>query len=88
MSWTVEVKPTAEKQYGKLDKKTKARVLEALRDLEQVENPFLHPGMRALTGELKGDWRLRAGEWRILIDPKKETKTLQVYAILPRGGAY
>jgi mRNA-degrading endonuclease RelE of RelBE toxin-antitoxin system len=88
MSWAVEVKPTAEKQYRKLDKKARARVLEALRDLEQAENPFLHPGMRALTGELKGDWRLRAGELRILIEPQKETKTLQVYAILPRGGAY
>ena len=88
MIWTVEVKPTAEKQYRKLDKKTRARILHALRDLEQAENPFLHPGMRALTGELKGDWRLRVGEWRILVEPQEETKTLQVYAILPRGGAY
>jgi mRNA interferase RelE/StbE len=88
MIWTVEVKPTAEKQYKKLDRKTRARILLALRDLERTENPFLHPGMRALTGELKGDWRLRVGEWRILIAPQGETKTLQVYAILPRSGAY
>lgn len=86
--WTVEVKPTAEKQYRKLDKKTRAGVLKALRDLEQAENPFLHPGLRVLTGESKGDWRLRVGEWRIPIEPEGETKTLQVHAILPRGGAH
>lgn len=88
MSWTVEVKPGAEKQYRKLDKKTRARVLEALRELERAENPFLHPGMRALTGELKEDLRLRVGEWRMLITPHGERQILLVYAILPRGGAY
>jgi mRNA interferase RelE/StbE len=88
MSWTVEVKPTAEKQYRKLDKKTRARVLESLRELEHLENPFLYPSMRPLTGDLKGDWRLRVGDWRVLITPLGETQTLYVYAILPRGGAY
>ena len=88
MSWAVEVKPTAEKQYRKLDKKTRARVLESLRELEDLENPFLHQSMRPLTGELKGDWRLRVGDWRVLITPQGDTRTLFVYAILPRGGAY
>ncbi len=88
MNWAVEVKPTAEKQYRKLDKKTRARVLESLRELEHLENPFLHQNIRPLTGELKGDWRFRVGDWRVLITPRADTKTLFVYAILPRGGAY
>lgn len=88
MSWRVEIKPSAEKQYRKLDKKTRARVRDALRELEQLENPLLHQGVRPLTGELKGDWRLRVGELRVLITPQGDSKTLQVYAILPRGGAY
>jgi mRNA interferase RelE/StbE len=88
MSWTVEVKPAAEKQYHKLDKKTRARILDALRDLESLQNPFQHNDVRPPTGELKGDWRLRVGEWRVLITPHAETQILHVYAILPRGGAY
>jgi mRNA interferase RelE/StbE len=88
MSWTVEVKPSAGKQYRKLDKKTRGRVLEALRELEQLENPFLHKSMRPLTGELKGDWRLRVGDFRVLITPREAVQTLYVYAILPRGSAY
>lgn len=88
MSWKVEVKPTAQKQYRKLGKKTREKVLEELRELERLENPFTHQNMRPLTGELKGDWRLRVGDWRVLITPRGETQTLHVYAILPRGSAY
>jgi mRNA interferase RelE/StbE len=88
MSWRVELKPTAEKQYRKLDKKTRRRLLEALRGLEQSENPFQHKDVRALTGELKGDWRLRVGEWRILFTPQGDSQILHVYAILPRRDAY
>jgi mRNA interferase RelE/StbE len=88
MSWKVEVKPSAEKQYRKLDKKTRARVLDALRTLEGMQNPLQHRDMRPLTGELKDDWRLRVGELRVLITPQEKSKTLMVYAILPRGSAY
>ena len=88
MSWQIEVKPTAEKQYRKLDKKTRVRIKEALYSLEQAPTPFHHKDVRALTGELRGDWRLRVGEWRILFTPYSEQKILYVYAILPRGEAY
>ncbi|MBU1672686.1 MAG: type II toxin-antitoxin system RelE/ParE family toxin [Actinobacteria bacterium] len=88
MSWKVEVLPSAEKKYRKLDRKTRSRIVEALRELEQLENPFIHPDVRTLTGELKGSWRMRVGDWRILFEPQGESRTLRVYAILPRGSAY
>jgi len=88
MSWKIEIKPTAEKYYRKLDKKTRARVKEVLLKLEESENPFFHENVRALTGELKGDYRLRVGDWRILFTSDRERKVLYVYAILSRGQAY
>jgi len=88
MSWRIEVKPSAEKQYLKLDAPTRRRIKDALYELEGVENPLLHPRMRPLTGQLKGDYRLRVGGWRILITPGRNAQTLFVYAILPRGDAY
>jgi mRNA-degrading endonuclease RelE of RelBE toxin-antitoxin system len=87
-SWKIEVKPAAEKYYLKLDKGTQARIKEALQELERRENPLLHPDVRALTGKLHGDYRLRVGGWRILFTPNKEKKMIYVYAILPRGDAY
>ncbi|MEW6668400.1 MAG: type II toxin-antitoxin system RelE/ParE family toxin [Thermodesulfobacteriota bacterium] len=88
MSWRIEIKPSAEKQYLKLDKKTRGRIKEALRDLEGVHDPLRHPNFRALVGKLHGDFRLRVGNWRILFTPDKEQEVLYVYAVIQRGGAY
>jgi len=87
-NWKIELKPTAEKSYEKLDKRTKVRIKKALFKLENSLNPFLEPNVRALTGELKGDFRLRVGDLRILFSPDKKRKVIHVFAILPRGKAY
>ncbi len=88
MNWKIEVKPTAEKYYLKLDKKTRTRMKEALRELENTDDPLLHPNVRALTGKLRGDFRLRVGKWRVLFTPHIEKKILYVFAIVPRRDAY
>ena len=87
-SWQIEIKPSAEKQYLKLDRKTRQRIKGALQDLEREEQPLLHSRVRRLTGKLKGDYRMRVGDWRVLFVPERERKVLHVYAILPRGDAY
>ena len=88
MSWRIEIKPSAEKQYHKLDRITRQRIKKCLHDLERADRPFLHPRVRPLTGKLKGDLRVRVGRWRILLTPDRESRVLRVYAILPRGDAY
>lgn len=88
MNWTIEIKPSAEKQYLLLDKKARQRIKAALRALEAAEIPLRRESVRALTGPLKGDYRMRVGGWRILFTPDKKAKVLQIYAILPRGKAY
>ena len=88
MSWKIEVKPTAEKSYLKLDKKTRRRIKRSLLELEKSENPLMHPNVRPLIGKLRGDYRLRVGDWRVLFTPAKDQKIIFVYAILPRGDAY
>ncbi len=88
MNWTIELKPSAEKSYRKLSKDMRKRVRDALMQLEQSNDPFHHPGVKALLGSLKGDYRLRIGDWRILFTPDLEQKMIYVYAIIPRGNAY
>jgi len=87
MSWRIEVKPSAEKQYLKLDRPTRRRINEALHELEDAEQPLLQARVRPLTGQLKGDYRVRVGNWRVLLTPDRESILLRVYAILPRGDA-
>ncbi len=88
MSWKIDIKPTAEKQYLKLDRSIRKRIKRALSELERQENLFLAKNVKILTGELKGDYRLRVGNWRVLFTPDSKEKILHVYAILPRGSAY
>lgn len=88
MSWKIEVKPTAEKHYLKLDKKTRQKIKKALKELEKEKNPLVHRNVRPLTGQLQGDYRLRVGDRRLLFTPDKGKKILHVYAILPRSAAY
>jgi mRNA interferase RelE/StbE len=86
--WKIEVKPTAEKYYLRLDKGTRRRIKRALEKLEHRENPLLEPNVRPLTGRLRGDYRLRVGDWRVLFTPDKKEKLIYVYAILHRGETY
>jgi len=88
MSWKIEIKPTAEKSYLKLDRKTRRRIKTSLLESEKAENPLMHPKVRPLIGKLRGDYRLRVGDWRVLFTPDKDQKIIYVYAILPRGDAY
>lgn len=88
MIWKIEVKPAAEKQYLKLGRKARKRIKVALEELEGEENPLFHKDVKPLTGQLKGDFRLRVGGWRVLFTPEKGKKIIYVYAILSRGDAY
>jgi len=71
-----------------LNKTAKQRIHSALIELEQAENPLLHHTVRHLTGKLKGDYRLRIGDWRVLFTQDRAEKMIYVYAILPRSDAY
>ena len=88
MPWRIEVKPSAEKYYLKLDRKSRKRIKKALLELEGEENPLFHSNVKPLTGQLKGDYRLRIGELRALFTPDKSKQIIYIYAILPRGDAY
>ena len=88
MSFRIEIKPSAEKQYRRLDRKLRRRIKAALEELEREESPLSHPQVRPLTGKLKGDYRLRVGDWRVLFTPDHDARLIYVYAILPRGEAY
>lgn len=69
------------------------RQVEMVHDLEEVaglENVTDHPNVRQLTGEFSGWFRLRAGTYRAILQPRTEDsgETLYVDYIGPRGDAY
>ncbi|MDE2690271.1 MAG: hypothetical protein OXI49_07115 [Acidobacteriota bacterium] len=72
----------------KLDRTTRRRIRESLREIEHSERPLAHARVRPLTGRLEGRYRVRVGNWRILLRPDREAMVLHAYAIVPRGNAY
>ncbi len=78
MSWIVEFTDSAKRQFRKLDRQWQSRILDYLEDL-------VLPGPRrrgkALTGDKRGLWRYRVGEYRIICDIQDEILLVVVLAI-------
>ena len=88
MSWSIRVSSIAEKYFKRLDKKLQRKIKEKLRALSRQQNPLENVQVRALTGELKGFYRLRIGDYRIIFALLEEEKVIAIVNILPRGDAY
>jgi mRNA interferase RelE/StbE len=81
--WRVEVEQRAKKDLTRLDAPVRRRVVKAIRAL--AEDPR-GGTLRQLSG--REGYRLRVGDWRVLVALKDETRTIQVLRVLPRGRAY
>lgn len=83
--WIVIVNGRAEKRIEKLPMKEKKRVLDAILDLEA--GPY-DCGLDVKHLHGRPEWRLRVGDWRVLFLVEKETITITVVSVSPRGDAY
>lgn len=53
----------ASKEISKLDPDARTQVIEAIEDLKRDARP---PNSKSLKGDLKGYWRLRTGDYRVI----------------------
>ncbi len=84
-TYKILIERKALKQFEKLDKDSKRRILNILKILrEHGFIPILD--IKKLKG-YKDHYRLRIGSCRILFE-LRESRTLIIYAILPRKKAY
>lgn len=66
MAWTIKVSKRADKQIRKLDKNTANIITKYLREISLLDDPRTKG--KALTGTLRGLWRYRIGDYRIICD--------------------
>jgi mRNA interferase RelE/StbE len=66
LAWKVEVTDTARKQLSRLDKTQAQRITKYLRRLMLLDDPKMTG--KALTGHLRGYWRYRVGDYRVICD--------------------
>mgnify|MGYP002622764004 CR=1 FL=1 len=77
----------ARKALKKLDNSIKNRIIGWIeKNLEDCENPRQHG--KALTGNLKGNWRYRVGDYRIIAKIEDEEILITVVDVNHRREVY
>lgn len=87
MSYSVEFSEDAVKQIKKLDEYTRRMVYNWLcKHLEGTDDPY--SSGHALTGSLKGLWRYRIGDYRLIAKIEKGRLVILVLVIGRRSRIY
>ncbi len=85
--WRIEVNDIAERAILGLDKPVRQRVIAFLHDrVETAEDPrhLAEP----LAGELRGLWRFRVGDYRIVCDIQQAVRLVAVLDVGHRSDVY
>jgi mRNA interferase RelE/StbE len=84
VDWQIVISPRAERELKRLTPVDLGRVRAALDAL----NAFPSRGdLRKLAG-MENQWRLRVGNWRILVRPNFQDRVVVVLRVLPRAQSY
>ena len=87
MARTVEYSERARIQLRHLDRTTARRIREyMIQRISVLENPRLRG--QALTGNLRGLWRYRVGNYRVVCDIQDEVLRVLVVEVGHRGQVY
>jgi len=87
LAWKIDVDTKALKEIATLDKPIQKRITSFLKDkLAKIENP--RSIGKALEGTLKGFWRYRIGDYRLICSIEDKTITVLVLRVDHRRKVY
>ena len=87
MAWTIEYAETVQKPVSKLDPQTRKRIRSFLEEkIAKLDDPRSQG--KALVGPLKGFWRYRVGDHRIICDIIDQRLVVLVVKIDHRSSVY
>jgi mRNA interferase RelE/StbE len=84
----VTLLPDAERSFKNLDKSVQLRVAGKIDWLAENADKIIHHPLTSLPDNLKGLFRIRAGDYRILYWIYNEEKHIKIYEIEHRGKDY
>jgi mRNA interferase RelE/StbE len=87
-TWSVALTPTFRKSVAGIDKKLQGRVLVAIAELSEAPNKAHGDTVKPLTGDQKGLWRYRVGDYWLVYEPQAERNTVVLLHFESRGGVY
>ena len=87
MVWSIRLGAEFERSLRKLDKQTTRRILLVkLYGLVDLDEPQAR--CKALTGPLAGLWRLRVGDYRVLLDIQRHELVIIALDVAHRSSVY
>ena len=87
MAWRVEFLPAADKVFGKLDRQHQRRIQRFIQARLQTEDDPHRLG-EAYAGPLKGYWKYRVGDYRMVCEIQGQSRTILVLSIGDRKEIY
>ena len=86
--WGVHMTSDFRKAVRHLDKTMRVRVLNAISEISQRPLDVKGDTVKPLAGVLSGYWRYRMGDYRLIYQPHKDVRRIDMISICPRGDAY
>lgn len=83
---TIVLSNLFKRQFKRLDSVTQRRVNKYLKEISDLENPRSRG--KALTGDFKGVWRYRVGDYRILCHIMDKEMVITVMTVAHRSSVY
>lgn len=88
-NWLISFTPSFQKSLSSIgDKKMEGRILEAIAKLSCNPTALIGDTNKPLSGSLKGMWRYRIGDYRLIHKPDPDKRVLYIIHIYPRGKVY
>jgi addiction module toxin, RelE/StbE family len=86
LGYSVRIADSAKKDLKKLSHEAAGRIMDALDDLDGTEDP--RSKGKALTGPLRGFWRYRVGDYRIVCELNDNELLVLVITVGHRSTIY
>ena len=86
--WSIAFTPTFLKSMSGVDKNMQGRILIALAQLSKEPIALQGDTIKPLDGSLKGLWRFRIGDYRLVYEPRENSKLVVLVDFASRGGVY
>jgi len=84
--WSFAFKRCAEREFCHLPHDVQARIASQMREWASMSHPLAHA--EPLSGLLKGLWRLRVGDYRLIVEPFHAQRRITVLRIAHRREVY
>lgn len=86
--WDLGLSSEFRKAVRSIDRKLQGRVLQALDYITSKPTVARGDTVKPLGGDLKGLWRYRIGDYRLVYRPDVENRRVVLVSFVSRGGAY